>query len=88
LYVLIVYDITDNGLRSRIAEILKDHGLIRIQKSAFIGDLTPQERDMLVEKLRRLPLGVRDRIDFFPICIRDLKQHVKVSREGVKKGLA
>jgi len=61
LIVLIVYDITDNGLRTKIAEILKDHGLTRIQKSAFIGELTPQEREVLAEKLKRLPLSERDR---------------------------
>ncbi len=83
MLVLIVYDISDNGLRSRISEILKDHGLTRIQRSAFIGQLTPQERMDLVERLRRLPLDPNDRIDFFPICDRDLKLHVKVTRHGV-----
>jgi CRISPR-associated protein Cas2 len=47
LIVLIIYDISDDRLRYRIAEILKDQGLTRIQRSAFIGELTPQERDDL-----------------------------------------
>lgn len=86
MIVLVVYDITSNSLRYKVSEILKDLGLSRIQKSAFIGELTPQERDDLAERLKRLPLGDNDRIDLFPICIRDLKQHVMVYRGGVEKG--
>ncbi|MCD6487636.1 MAG: CRISPR-associated endonuclease Cas2 [Desulfurococcales archaeon] len=80
-----VYDIHDNNLRNKIAEILKDNGLVRIQKSAFIGNLTPQERLDLVERLHRLPLSSRDRIDLFPICERDLKLHLRVTIDGVSK---
>lgn len=83
MLVLIVYDIHDDRLRYRIAELLKDEGLIRIQKSAFIGSLTPQERRDLVQRLSRLPLSSSDRIDLFPICDRDLKLHVKVTIYGV-----
>jgi len=86
LIVLIVYDISDNGLRNKLAEILKDHGLIRIQRSAFIGELTIQERSDLVQKIKRLPLDRNDRVDFFPICIRDLKLHVVVTRDIVEEG--
>ncbi|ADV65293.1 CRISPR-associated endonuclease Cas2 [Desulfurococcus mucosus] len=88
MMVLVVYDIADNGLRTRIAEVLKDHGLTRIQKSAFIGDLTPQERETLAEKLSRLQLDETDRIDIFPICERDLKMHILVRRGLVERKLA
>ncbi len=78
--VLVVYDITDNGLRFKIAEILKDFGLMRIQKSAFLGEITSQERRDLEVRLSRERLGPRDRIDIFPICNRDLKLHTAVVR--------
>jgi len=62
-----------------VAELLKDMDLTRIQKSAFTGPLTSQERDDLAYRLSRLPLGDRDRVDLFPVCDRDLKVHVAVT---------
>ena len=83
---LIVYDISSTKLRNKIADILKDWGLTRIQLSAFIGELTPQERRDLAEYLKRLPLSERDRIDIFPICIKDLKLHTRITKGSIEYG--
>ncbi|MCC6023066.1 MAG: CRISPR-associated endonuclease Cas2, partial [Desulfurococcaceae archaeon] len=37
--VLVIYDISDNNDRNRLAEDLKKLGLTRIQRSAFIGSI-------------------------------------------------
>jgi len=84
--VLVVYDITDNNLRSKVADILKDFGLVRIQKSAFIGYLTSEERKDLEKILSRKNLQANDRIDIFPICDRDLKLHSRIKHDGVFYG--
>ena len=34
---IIIYDISDNSLRTRVAKVLMDYGCIRIQESAFYG---------------------------------------------------
>jgi len=34
---IVIYDISDNALRSKVARTLLEHGLVRIQKSAFYG---------------------------------------------------
>lgn len=39
MYVLVVYDITENDVRNRVADILRSFGLERIQKSVFLGRL-------------------------------------------------
>ncbi len=79
--VLVVYDISNDTLRNRIAEILKDFGLERIQKSAFLGELTSEERKDLKTILQSEDLEKNDRIDIFPICDRDLKMHVVIAWE-------
>ena len=84
--VLVVYDITDDSLRNKIADILKDFGLVRIQKSAFIGNLTSEERKDLERVLSRKNLEGRDRIDIFPICERDLKVHSRIRHDGIFYG--
>ncbi len=81
--ILVVYDITDDRVRYRVAEILKDFGLKRIQKSAFIGELDIQERKDLVDILSRLIKDDSDRIDVFFICQKDLRLHKKIIRKGI-----
>ena len=39
MHCLVVYDISDDKLRTKVADILMDYGLDRIQYSAFAGKL-------------------------------------------------
>ncbi len=57
LYALVIYDITDDGLRNDIAAFLKAQGLTRIQKSAFIGPTTPGNLRNIEAGVRRLIRG-------------------------------
>lgn len=40
---LITYDITSNSLRTKLGNILLEHGYERVQKSVFIGLLVPKQ---------------------------------------------
>ena len=51
---LIIYDITNDRLRNRIADTLKDYGLDRIQYSAFLGFLKRFELNSLIADLKKL----------------------------------
>jgi CRISPR-associated protein Cas2 len=39
LKVVVVYDISDDGVRLRVSRLLEVYGLSRIQRSAFVGDM-------------------------------------------------
>ena len=52
MFTLVIYDISDDGLRLKISEICKNYGLVRIQKSAFLGRQTNSSRKELIAKLR------------------------------------
>ncbi|HDI32235.1 MAG TPA: CRISPR-associated endonuclease Cas2 [Thermofilum sp.] len=54
MHVLVIYDISDDGLRFKISELCKDFGLLRIQKSAFLGPLTNSRKRELVSRIRSL----------------------------------
>lgn len=43
----VVYDITENNTRRKIANLCLDMGLYRVQKSVFLGNLNANERDSL-----------------------------------------
>jgi len=89
LRYLVIYDITDDGLRFRVAEVLKDYGLARIQKSAFIGSLSKNMLSSLIAELRGLV--VDDNIKIFPLCEPDFKAMVSIGqeyREEDRRGIA
>jgi CRISPR-associated protein Cas2 len=70
---LLVYDIPDDGVRAKVADICLDYGLERIQYSAFLGELAHNRQEELLQKIRR-KVGKKDaNVQIFPICDKDLK---------------
>ncbi len=70
---LIIYDITDDNLRTKVAEILKNYGLRRIQYSGFIGELRRSKLNSLKSELRQLLRGPRNEkevrnVQIYPLC--------------------
>lgn len=68
---VLIYDITDNRIRARIADLCLDYGLERIQYSAFVGDLSAAHQREIMRraagKLGKHP----GRICLFPIGERE-----------------
>lgn len=73
MHTLVIYDITDNKIRERIAIACKEAGLTRIQKSAFLGRLNSQQRKNLKNKLKRILGKNKGNIQIFLICNADMK---------------
>ena len=68
---LVVYDISHDATRGKVADACLDYGLDRIQFSAFLGDLSSNLQEELMLKLKR-QLGRRaGNIQLFPICEKD-----------------
>ena len=65
---VIIYDITDDGLRVRIARALLEYGCIRIQKSAFYGILNRNTREKLRLRLEKMMHNQEGNIQFYPLC--------------------
>ena len=64
---LLVYDIPDDGKRTKIADVCLDYGLDRIQYSAFSGELRATHQDELMLKIKKV-LGKRPgKVQLFPI---------------------
>lgn len=71
-YVLLIYDIPDDKVRYKVSERCKDYGLVRIQYSAFAGDLDRNRREELLLRLKKT-LGKKEgNIRLQPVCTRDL----------------
>jgi CRISPR-associated protein Cas2 len=69
--ILLIYDISHDGTRTKVADLCLDYGLDRIQYSAFLGQLsrTRQEELMLQiqKKLGKRPGDIR----LIPVCAKD-----------------
>ncbi len=65
---IIIYDITDDSLRTRVAKALLDYGCIRIQKSAFYGFMNHNTREKLRLRLDKMMNDKEGNIQFYPLC--------------------
>ena len=78
---LLVYDISHDRTRSRIADFCLDYGLDRIQYSAFLGDLARTHQEELMLKIGDR-LGDRDgKVQLFVICKTDWRQRMEIIQE-------
>ncbi|MCS7131310.1 MAG: CRISPR-associated endonuclease Cas2 [Hadesarchaea archaeon] len=67
---LVIYDISSDEIRTKLADRLFDYGLQRIQYSAFKGELNVHDREVLVKELMKFIGGGRDSIYVIPLCER------------------
>lgn len=69
--ILLVYDITDDRTRLKIADACKDYGLDRLQLSTFTGELSRNHQDELMLKIESLLDDSPYNVQLIPIAIRD-----------------
>ena len=70
---LLIYDISSDKIRNKIADACLDYGLKRIQYSAFFGDLSRNRLDELMQRVARLLGKEEGKVQVFPICEKDLQ---------------
>lgn len=76
--IFVVYDIVDDKLRSRVADICLDYGLKRVQYSTFMGDLSTNRRQELVLKLRSRFKSAEGCVYVLGLCERDAQGIVRM----------
>lgn len=82
----IIYDIVEDKSRNRVAKVCKKAGLIRVQKSVFLGKLESNRFDELSEICLDLIDEKTDSIYLFPFCQEDFRK-IKVLGQGFDKKL-
>ncbi len=78
---LVIYDIPDDRIRDRMATACKDYGLVRIQYSAFLGELNHNRREELAYRLRHTLGRNEGNVQLFPICDKDVRLRVEIEGE-------
>lgn len=84
--VWILYDIVDDKVRGKVAKACKKYGLIRVQKSVFLGKMKLSRFDELGELCLSLIDEDVDSVYLFPFCQEDFRR-VKVLGQGFDRKL-
>jgi len=82
MQTLVIYDVENDRVRNRVAEACKDYGLVRVQKSAFRGDLNTNRREMLFQRLQQTLLRQAGSIHIYVLCDRDVKEILTIEQAG------
>jgi CRISPR-associated protein Cas2 len=82
----VIYDITKDRTRTKIAKRCLDFGLYRVQKSVFLGDLASNRVDEVVLFSRELLNPQTDAVYVFPMCQEDFER-VRIVGQGFDRKL-
>ena len=82
MHVLLVYDITSDRVRAKVADACLDYGLDRIQYSAFAGRLSSNHQRELMRRIRALLDDGDNKITLIPICDADWKKRQEIECAG------
>lgn len=67
MQTLLIYDIPDDRVRTKVADVCLDYGLQRIQYSAFLGDLSRTHQEELILQIKK-KLGKKvGNVQLFPL---------------------
>ncbi|MCC9077508.1 CRISPR-associated endonuclease Cas2 [Litorilinea aerophila] len=79
---LLIYDIPDDRVRTRIADFCLDYGLDRIQYSAFVGELSSNHQEELMLKIQQRLGNAAGKVELFPICRQDWRSRLSIEQSG------
>ena len=83
--VWIIYDISENRSRTRVAKHCKDAGLYRVQKSVFLGTIERNRLDELSMKIQDQINEESDKVYIFPMCEQDFRKVILQGQAFDKK---
>jgi len=64
---LVIYDIVHDGTRQKVADACLDYGLLRLQYSAFVGNLSRTHQRALFSEIERRAKGRTANVQLFPL---------------------
>lgn len=79
---LVIYDIPDDGARTKVADACLDYGLDRVQYSAFAGELSRNHQEALMLRIRQRLGKKAARVQLVPVCERDWERRIEIDQQG------
>ncbi|MCC7209680.1 MAG: CRISPR-associated endonuclease Cas2 [Anaerolineae bacterium] len=81
MHVILLYDITSDRIRNKVADECLNFGLDRTQYSAFIGELSRNHQEMLMLKLTALLGDSPGALLLVPVCGTDWERRFEVRND-------
>ncbi len=82
MHLILLYDITNDRIRTKIAMACEDYGLDRIQFSAFYGQLNRNLQEELMLRVRNLLGNESGRVQLVPIAAQDWGRRIEVANDA------
>jgi CRISPR-associated protein Cas2 len=86
MLTFVVYDISKDRTRTKIAKRCLDFGLYRVQKSVFLGDIEANRVEEIILASKELMNEETDSIYVFPLCREDFDK-VRIVGQGFDRKL-
>ena len=89
--VVVLYDVENDRIRTRVSEVCLDFGLARIQYSAFLGKINRNRRQELSLRLLEEVGGENARLRIIPVTedsLREMWVHDQYERKPAAKATA
>jgi CRISPR-associated protein Cas2 len=80
--VLLTYDIPNDRVRDKVADLCLDYGLERIQYSVFQGELRRTHQEELVMRVKKRLGKKPGDVRLVPICEKDWAARLEVINSG------
>ena len=81
MLTFVVYDISKDRTRTKIANRCLDFGLYRVQKSVFLGDIEGNRVEEIILASKELMNEETDSVYVFPLCREDFDK-VRIVGQG------
>ena len=82
----LVYDISSDRTRDRIAQRCLNFGLYRVQKSVYLGEVAPNRVEEIIQFSMDLLNLETDAVYVFPMCREDF-ENVRIVGQGFDRKL-
>ncbi len=79
--VLLIYDITSDRVRSKVADACLDYGLDRIQFSAFMGELSRNHQEELILRIKGLVELAGGKVWLLPVGDKEWQKRLTLEYE-------
>lgn len=86
MYLVVAYDVSEDDVRNRIADVLKAFGLQRMQRSVFVGRLPPALVKELAERVARIARGANAQVVIFKVDKRAIDTAIRIPPSPARRG--
>jgi CRISPR-associated protein Cas2 len=79
MHVLLLYDITNDRIRTKVACLCEDYGLDRIQYSSFYGRINRNHQESLMLEIQALAEKTDMIVQLIPIASHEWEKRIEIT---------